>query len=214
MPFQLDYFNKLLLITSPDVTATVQAIADFIEDEMAAPVGLVSDGVNWDFKGDVARPEGKLEDANNPGVFTQIILQFNPDWQVQFWGGSGYTTIRGGKLIGGLSGEVMKATGTAGDITVLETQVDGTVVVSGSGLSAPQAAELTLAADNSVYQNKIINNVKELIKITGSWYLVIYDDGEVSGGIEILRKKQTDMAGDDISDLVAGVLAAELANTV
>lgn len=143
MPFQLDYFNKLILITSPTVVATVQALADFIEDEMASPVGLVSDGINWDFRGDVARPEGKLEDAGNPGVFTQIILQINPDWQIQFFAGSGYTRIRGGKVIGGLANEVMKATGTAGDITVLETQVDGTVVVSGSGLSGEQDTKLT-----------------------------------------------------------------------
>jgi len=135
MPLQLDYFNKLVLVTSPDTTATVQAISDFIEDQMAAPEGMLSDGVNWDFRGDVARPEGKLEDANNPGVFTQIILQINPDWQVQFWGGSGYTTIRGGKVIGGLNGEVIKATGTAGDVTVLETQVDGTFVATSSGIT-------------------------------------------------------------------------------
>ena len=142
MPFQLDYFNKLILVTSPQVTATVQDLSDFIEDQMAAPEGLVSDGINWDFKGDVARPEGKLEDAGNPGVFTQIILAINPDWQIQFWGGSGYTRITGGKMIGGLAGEVMKATGTAGDITVLETQVDGTFVSAGSGMSVSESLQL------------------------------------------------------------------------
>jgi hypothetical protein len=147
MPLQLDYFNKLILVTSPDTETTVQVLADFIEDQMASPEGMVSDGVNWDFRGDVARPEGKLEDANNPGVFTQIILQLNPDWQLQFWGGSGYTTIRGGKLIGGLNGEVIKATGTAGDVTVLETQVDGTVVATGSGLDAGQDTKLTRIHD-------------------------------------------------------------------
>jgi hypothetical protein len=147
MPLQLDYFNKLILVTSPDTETTVQVLADFIEDQMASPEGMVSDGVNWDFRGDVARPEGKLEDANNPGVFTQIILQLNPDWQLQFWGGSGYTTIRGGKLIGGLNGEVIKATGTAGDVTVLETQVDGTVVATGSGLDAGQDTKLSRIHD-------------------------------------------------------------------
>jgi len=134
MPLELDYFNKLIKVTSPDTSTTVQALSDFIEDQMASPVGFTSDGTNWDFRGDVARPEGKLEDPGNPGVFTQIILDINPDWQVQFWGGSGYTRITGGKMIGGLGGEVMKATGTAGDITVLETQVDGTYVASVSGV--------------------------------------------------------------------------------
>jgi len=171
MPFQLDYFNKLFLITNPDTTATVQAIADYIEDQMASPVGMLSDGVNWDFRGDVARPEGKLEDANNPGVFTQIILQFNPDWQVQFWGGSGYTSIRGGKLIGGLGGEVIKATGTAGDVTVLETQVDGTFVAAGSGLSALQETQL-----EELHQSAFRKRKWDKIGNT----LIIYDTDDVT----------------------------------
>lgn len=87
-------------------------------------------------------------------------------------------------------------------------------VTSGSGLDATQDAKLTLVANNSAYHNKIIDNVKELVKDGNSWYLVIYDDGEVSGGIEILRKKQTDKDGNDITDLVAGTLAAELENSV
>jgi hypothetical protein len=214
MPFQLDYFNKLILVTSPDVVAIVQDIADFVEDQMASPLGLLSDGgLTWDFRGDVIRPEGKLEDAGNPGVFTQIILDINPDWQVQFWPGSGYTRIRGGKLIGGLSGEVMKATGTAGDITVLETQVDGTFVASGSGLSSAQDTALTAINTRTTFHSQIINNYREVIKIGSVWYLVVYDDGEVSGGVEILRKALKDSTGANISDLIAGVMADELANT-
>ena len=87
------------------------------------------------------------------------------------------------------------------------------LVSSGSGLSTPQDEALTRIDNATIYHSKIINNYKELIKIATSWYLVIYDDGEISGGTEILRKKMEDAFGDDITDLVAGVLAAELETT-
>ncbi len=88
-----------------------------------------------------------------------------------------------------------------------------TIVPTGSGLSAAQDTKLTNIDTRTTYHDKIINNFKELIKIAGSWYLIIYDDGEVSGGTEILRKQMTDSTGADISDLTAGVLAAELEST-
>lgn len=216
MPLVIDSFNKLVLVTSPTTSVDLQTLSDFIEDFMASPVGMVNDGVwpGFSGKGDIQKPEGKIEDPSNPGVFSQIIVILHPEWQVQFFGGSGYTRIFGGKLVGGVGDEPMKATGTAGDITVLESPVDGVTVAVGSGLDAGQAQSLTDIDSRTLYHSKIIDNLKELRKIATSWYLIIYDDGEVSGGTEILRKKMTDSTGADINDLTAGVLAAELESTV
>jgi len=138
MPLTVDYFASLIKITSPTTSVDAQTLHDFIEDQMATPEGSLYD--------DIIQPEGKIEDPSNPGVFSQIIMILNSPWQIQFWGGSGYTRIFGGKIVGGLSDEVIKATGTAGDVTVLESPVDGVTVVSGSGLSAAEQAELTRAA--------------------------------------------------------------------
>lgn len=137
MPLSIDAFNKLLLITSPTTAVDAQEIADFVEDYMATPPGLVIDGVWPGFagQGDILNPQGKIEDSGNPGVFSQIILALHPEWQIQFWGGSGYTRIFGGKFVGGVGDEPMKATGTAGDITILESPVDGVTVASGSGVT-------------------------------------------------------------------------------
>ncbi len=214
MGFQIDWFNKLVLVTSPTTDADSQVMHDFIEDQMAAPIGMISDGANPSFFGDILKPEGKIEDPTNPGVFSQIILILNSEWQIQFYAGSGYTRIFGAKIVGGVGDEPFKATGTAGDITVLESPVDGLVVATGSGLSGGQAAELTRIDLATVYQSKIINNLKEIIKIASSWYLIIYETGEVSGGTELLRKHLTDLDGNEIDDLTAGVLAAELESTV
>ena len=189
MPLVIDSFNKLVLVTSPTTEVSAQVLADFIEDYMASPLGLIEDGLFGERKGDILNPEGKIEDPSNPGIFSQIILIFSPEWQVQFWGGSGYTRIFGGKIVGGVGDEPMLASGTAGDITVLESPVDGVTVAVGSGLDAGQAQQLTDIDSRTLYHSKIINNVKELKKIATSWYLIIYDTGEVSGGSEILRKK-------------------------
>jgi len=112
---------------------------------MASPIGMANDSGDASFFGDILKPEGKIVDPTNPSVASLIILILNSEWQVQFYGGSGYTKLFGGKLVGGVNDQPMKATGTAGDITVLESPVDGTTVLveSGSGLSAAQDTKLT-----------------------------------------------------------------------
>lgn len=127
MPLTIDYGNEIIGITSPTTDVDGQTLHDFIEDQMASPEGLLYS--------DVIQPEGKIEDPSNPGVFSQIILILNSPWQIQFWGGSGYTRIYGAKIVGGLADEPLKATGTAGDITVLESPVDGVTVAIGSGVT-------------------------------------------------------------------------------
>ncbi len=138
MPLVIDSFNKLVLATSPTTDVDLQTLHDFVEDYLVTPVGMVNDGV-WPGspaqRGDILKPEGKIEDPSNPGIFSQIILILHPQWQIQFFAGSGYTRIFGGKLVGGISDEPMKATGTAGDITVLESPVDGVTVAVGSGVT-------------------------------------------------------------------------------
>ena len=108
----------------------LQTLHDFVEDYMASPVGMANDSADPSFLGDILKPEGKIEDPSQPGVFSQIILALNSEWQIQFWPGSGYTRVFGGKLVGGVTDQPIKATGTAGDITVLESPVDGLTIAT------------------------------------------------------------------------------------
>ena len=154
MPLEIDYFAELIRVTSPTTSVLLQDLHDFVEDErgLASPEGLSrirppSVSATGDPIFDV---NGKIEDPSKPGIYSQINLYLVPPWQIQFWGGSGYTTISGGKLSGGGPGDQpMKATGTAGDITVLSSQVDGvyTLVETGvSGLTPTESADLATAA--------------------------------------------------------------------
>lgn len=129
MGLEVDYYNHLIKVTSPTTAVSGQTLHNFIEDAMSTPEGSLY--------GDIIKPEGKVEDPSNPGTYSQIIIILNSPWQIQFWSASGYTRIYGAKIVGGLSNQPFKATGTAGDITVLESPVDGvtTVVTTGSGVT-------------------------------------------------------------------------------
>jgi len=191
MPLQVDWPASLIKITSPTTEVDAQTLHDFIEDTMATPVGELYD--------DILQPEGKIEDPTNPGVYSQIIMVFHSPWQVQFWGGSGYTRLYGGKMVGGLNDQVLKATGTAGDISVLESPVDGvTVVVSGeSGLTPEESQQL----DDIHTDVQVIGVDVEFIKQIegGRWkidevamQMIFYEDDNVT---EVARFNLLDSAG-------------------
>lgn len=143
MPLSIDPFAKLIRVTSPTTDVDAQTLHDFIEDWMATPNGMINDSIAWNLKGEILNPQGKIPDPSQPGVFSQIILILNPEWQIQFWPNSGYTRIYGGKIVGGVADEPMLATGAAGDITVLESPVDGLAIATGgSGLSPEETLQL------------------------------------------------------------------------
>jgi len=134
MGLNINWETEIIEITSPTTEVDAQTLHDFIEDNMATSVGM---GYS-----DIINPEGKVEDPSNPGIYSQIIIILNAPWQIQFWAGSGYTRIYGGKIVGGLADQPMKATGTAGDITVLESPVDGLTVTSGSGVTEQDKTDI------------------------------------------------------------------------
>lgn len=188
MALQLDYFNKIIAITSPTTEVDAQVLHDFVEDGMASPIGMVSDGANPSFWGDILKPEGKIEDENNPGIFSQIIIILNPEWQIQFWQNSGYTRIYGGKIVGGLNGQPMKATGAAGDITVLESPVDGLVVqnekindIHGQ-VTRSVYIDTELGVNGNGYQQSPFNNFTDAVdyaEANGLKNLVILADADI-----------------------------------
>jgi len=176
MGLVIDWYAQRILVTSPTTEVSMQTLHDFIEDEMASPVGLQH--------GDILQPEGKIEDPSNPGIFSQIIVVLHSPWQVQFWGGSGYSRIYGGKLVGGLADEPIKATGTAGDITVLESPVDGVTVTIGSGLSSDEHDMLEDMADFSGHRSGFPMTVTPSGKTVNGKVLTYTGDGITSTVVE------------------------------
>jgi hypothetical protein len=136
MGLEIDWDEQVIKVTTPTVEVDGQTLHDFIEDQMATPEGLQHETFMF--------PEGKV---GSGVVKSQIIMQFADPWQLQFWAGSGYTRVYGAKIEGGKVGlgpvaQFVKATGMAGDITVLESPVDGVVVVSGSGVTTQDKEDI------------------------------------------------------------------------
>ena len=102
---------------------------------------------------------------------------------------AGEVIVRGVGQLVDTSGNHIK-TGTWNGVTITNDLVDG-VVLS--------------------YLEKIIKNKKELVKNGSVWELIIYDNDNVT---PILNKAMKDKDGNDITDLAAGTLAAEIANSV
>ena len=93
-------------------------------------------------------------------------------------------------------------------------------VVSGSGVTEQDKDDIRdrILSDSTAfdganidYMAKIVRNRKILEKSGNTWNLIIYDDNDVD---EILNKALKDKDGNDITDLAAGVLAAELKTSV
>lgn len=148
------------------------------------------------------------KDDAGGGSFTGLVIKLSVLWQIQFWAGVGLGIIKDGTLSGGVGGQPIKPTGAA-DTVIVNNLVGGVIISTGSGLSTDEHNQL-MGLDTE-YQKKIINNKKELKKNGSVWELVIYDD---NGTTELLNKEMKDSNGDNISDLAAGVLAAEMANTI
>ena len=205
MAIIIDYVKELILFTSPTTEVDGQTLHDFIQDEAASPIGM---GQPWIDQADpqndteILYPDGKIEDPSNPGVFSQIILRLNDRWQMQFWGGSGYTRIFGAKFVGGVGGEVMKATGTAGDITVLESPVDGVTVVSGSGVTEQDKTDIINGVwDNAVESGLSTEDVLKLLLSVAVGKTSIVDLGS---GLATVKFRDTADARDRVIAAMSG----------
>lgn len=204
MPFEIDYVAQLLRITSPTTDVVLQELHDFVEDErgLAGPEGLsqIADPATSATGDPIFQVEGKVEDPSNPGIFSQIFLVLLSPWQIQFWGGSGYTRISGGKLVGGLNAQPMKATGTAGDITVLESPVDGvyTLVETGvSGLTAAEsAALLNIETDVGLLQSDVVTITGTLSSIDSSIGTIQTDIATIKGDVTGIETQITTINGN------------------
>jgi len=137
-------------------------------------------------------------------AYDGIIIQNagHADDVLHIHGGNGEITINSSCTLGNIH--------ISGDWKITNNANGTTVVYNGVQIDPDQVWDHV----DAQFLIGIVKNLKEVKKISASWYLIIYAVGEGSGGTEILRKKLTDSAGADITDLAAGTLAKELENSV
>ena len=177
-----------------------QAIGDAQDD---------TQGISFD---PIASNANPVTLTSTSSTFLNVLL--NDQWRIDSLSTSGTLTVGEGNVVNVNNGIDIFVPNALVSFVNNTSSAGVLVQGTGSGLDAGQDAKLTAIDTKTTYHDQIINNFKELIKISTVWNLVIYGDGEVSGGTEILRKAMKDKDGNNITDLAAGVLASELENTV
>ena len=130
MALQMDWLNKLINVTSPQTTVTVQDLLDFIRTEEATPCGIC--------RNQIATASGK-EDLGG-SVLVGITVKLQDDWQLLFWEGNYVATISGGNLVGGIGGDPVKY--TPGVQVVLLQSAASTIVNVGSGITEQDKTDI------------------------------------------------------------------------
>lgn len=219
MPIEIDYNAQLLKITSPTTEVDLQTLHDFVEDErgLAQPTGLsrIAPPSTSPTGDPIFVVEGKIEDPASPGNYSQILLVLISPWQIQFWQGSGYTRVYGGKLSGGLGDEPVKATGAAGDLTVLQSQLDGTYTLVETGTSGLTGAEsqaiLDLQTDSAANAAALALIQTAVTNIETDVATIETDIGTIQIDLAVATKI---MRNKKITDEVTGILTVYEDNSV
>jgi hypothetical protein len=188
----IDWTNHQILVETPQTTVLVQDLIDFIREQEETDRGIAED--------QIATASGKEELGTD--VYVGISVNLIDPWQIKFWPGNYIATVKGGNLVGGVAGDPVAY--SAG-VQVLIIQSAASTIVDGSG------GLTTEEHDAVILGSKVVKNKKELKKNGSVWELIVYDD---DGTTPILNKALKDKDSANITDLVSGTLAKELASSV
>ena len=133
MGISLDASTKIVSITSPTTSVTVQELVNTIRDWEDEQENLaythVIDAV------------GKADLGG--GVTTGITMTLSSLWQIQFWNGVSRGTLKDGNIVGGVGGIPIKNTG--GNDTILQLGAVATTIATAGGALAQSVWEYDLS---------------------------------------------------------------------
>lgn len=210
MGIDVNYYDEVVYITSPTTSATVQEIYDALRAAEDTPDGLAFGGPVKSITDGFVDGEGE---ADVGGGFTNpLTITLDANWYIEFWSGVLLGTVADGNVAGGKDSRPVRAeVGSADTVLVLGAERG---IVSGSGVTSGDITDIANAVwddVDAVFMLKVIKNKRALVKNGSTWELIVYDDDDTT---PIMNKEIKDKSGNDITDLVAGTLAQELANSV
>lgn len=189
--------------------------SDWVVD-LDVKVDLYSDGKeDWKSDADLNRLQFAFASSGGdpkPGGTLGATFFLENNWKIRPYEANHWLRIEGNLFARDGSNPFLM---TVGAYTVVVTQnvsdIVETIEVGGSGLTAGESAKLTNIDSRTAYQIKIVDNKRLLIKIGSTWHIQVFDDN----GVTVIQDKELkDPTGNDITDLAAGALAQELANSV
>jgi hypothetical protein len=141
MPIQVNYYSKVVFITSPTTIVTVQELVDAIRTAEDTPEGISFGGSVATMVNAVIDAEGKAEVGS--GVFAGIIMTLKSDWYIEFWDGVTLGIVKDGNVAGGLDDRPVRCAVGSADTALQLGAVGGTLVETGiSGLTQAESDAL------------------------------------------------------------------------
>ncbi|MCK5291127.1 MAG: hypothetical protein KAR39_03805, partial [Thermoplasmata archaeon] len=141
MPIQVNYYSKIVFITSPTTIVTVQELVDAIRTAEDTPEGISFGGSVATMVNAVIDAEGKAEVGS--GVFAGIIMTLKDDWYIEFWDGVTLGIVKDGNVAGGLGDRPVRCAVGSADTALQLGAVGGTLVETGiSGLTQAESDAL------------------------------------------------------------------------
>jgi hypothetical protein len=141
MPIQVDYYDKVVYITSPTTTVTVQELVDAIRAAEDTPEGMAFGGSVATLVDAVSDAEGKASVGG--GFISGIVMTLKSDWYIEFWDGVTLGTVSGGNVTGGLDDRPVRCAVGSSDTALQLGAVGGVIAETGvSGLTSEESTEL------------------------------------------------------------------------
>jgi len=157
MGINVNFYDKVIYITSPTTSVTVQQLVDAIR--LAEDSGV---GINFE---KVIDATGK--DDLGSGITTGITMALSSDWYIEFWDGVSKGIITSGNVVGGKDDKPIRADPNSINDTVLVLSSVGATIVPGA-LSTTQDTKLMgLPSVSDIESSTVIAKQSELIRAVG-----------------------------------------------
>jgi len=141
MPIQVNYYDKVVYITSPTTTVTIQELVDAIRAAEDTPEGMAFGGTVATLQDAVLDAEGKASVGG--GFLAGIVMTLKSDWYIEFWDGVVLGTISGGNITGGLDDRPVRCAVGSSDTALQLGAVGGVIAETGvSGLTSEESDAL------------------------------------------------------------------------
>jgi len=141
MPIQVNYYDKVIYITSPTTSVTVQELVDAIRTAEDTPEGISFGGNVATMVDAVIDAEGKASVGG--GFLAGIVMTLKSDWYIEFWDGVTLGTVSGGNVTGGLGDRPVRCAVGSSDTALQLGAVGGVIAETGvSGLTSEESTEL------------------------------------------------------------------------
>jgi len=175
MGISLDASTKIVSVTSPTTSVTVQELVNTIRDWEDEQENLAY--------AHVIDAVGKADLGG--GVTTGITMTLSSLWQIQFWNGVSRGTLKDGNVVGGVGGIPVKNTG--GNDTISQLSAVATTIATASGTGDWTSSEK--------------EQIRSAIGVDGSKAAIV--DSEILDGINS-RPSSADIADAVWDEILTG----------